>query len=174
MGKIRLVVKTTFGDVSIEGESITDLKSSLIDLGIPQASIDNILEAVRQRFEARVLVPPSTISIVSSKPEFEGIIEFGSDGKPHITVPPADLTGREVIGLLLYAKSPNTMSMSELNSLVSENWKSVKMPTISAYLSHMRAFIIKEGTRGSYSYRLSGSGRSWIEKELLPKLKTRA
>lgn len=172
MGKIRLVVKTSFGDVSIEGESIRDLKSSLIDLGIPEASINNILEAVRQRFEAPI--PISTIPVVSSKPEFEGIVEFGSDGKPHITVPPDNLTGREVIGLLLYAKSPNTMSMSELNSLVSENWKSVKMPTISAYLSHMRAFIIKEGTRGSYSYRLSGSGRSWIEKELLPKLKAHA
>jgi len=35
----------------------------------------------------------------------------------------------------------------------------------------MRAFVIKEGGRGSYSYKLSGSGKNWVENELLPKLK---
>lgn len=172
MGKIRLTIKTSFGDVSIEGESTTDLKNSLLDIGIPENNINMILEAIRSRFEVPIAV--GTIPVAPSKPEFEGIIEFGSDGTPHIIVSPDNLTGREVIGLLLYAKSPNSISMSALKSLVSENWKSVKLHTISSYLSHMRAFIIKEGTRGSFTYRLSGSGKNWVEKELLPKLKSKA
>ncbi len=169
MGRIRVTIKTNFGEVSIEGESLVDVKNSLLDIGISEISIGSILEEINDRFEAPV--PSAVISVAPSKPEVTGVIEYTPDGTPHIIVPPNALTGREVIGLLLYAKSPNSMSMSELRSLVSDNWKSVQMPTISAYLSHMRAFIIKEGTRGSYSYRLSGSGKSWIENELLPKLK---
>lgn len=170
MGKIRLTLKTSFGEVSVEGQSVSDLRDSLSEIGIPESNIANILETIRQKLEAPV--PVKTIAVVPSKPEFTGVIEFTSDGTPHLIVPPDNLTGREVIGLLLYAKSPNTISMRELTSLVSDNWKSVKIQKISAYLSHMRAFIIKEGTRGSYSYRLSGSGRNWVEKELLPRLKS--
>lgn len=169
MTKLCLIIKTAFGEFRIEGESITDLKKSLVELGISQNGIEGVFTSITQRIEAPI--SHETIPVVSSKPEFEGVIEFNSEGKPNIIVSPTGLSGKDVIGLLLYAKSPSAMSMSELTSLVSENWKAVKQSQISAYLSHMRAFIIKEGTRGSYSYKLSGSGKAWIEKELLPRLK---
>jgi hypothetical protein len=171
LGKIRLTIKTSFGDISIEGESIRDIRNSLLDVGFSKTSIDKTLETIKHRLEEPV--PSKVMSVAPSKPEAAGVIEYGTDGKPHIIVSPDALTGKEVIGLVLYAKSPNPVSMSELRSLVSDNWKSVSLPTISAYLSYMRAFIIKEGTRGSFTYRLSGSGRSWIENEVFPKLKSK-
>lgn len=169
LGKFRLTVKTGFGEISIEGDSPSDLRNTLLSIGITDESIDNILEAMKRKLQTPAL--PTPISVAPSKPEVVGVIEYGSNGKPNITVPPAKLTAREVIGLLLYAKSPNPISMSELRDLVANNWKSVGMPYISSNLSQMRAYIIKEGTRGSYSYKLSGSGKGWVENELLPKLK---
>ena len=161
LAKFRLKVKTDFGEVSIEGESLRDLKDSLSEMGIPQSGIERILDTVRDKLQP--VPPPSiSISVAPSKPELRGVVEFRSDGTPHIIVPTSDLRGREVIALLLYAKSPNAISMSELTSLMSENWKSVKMTTTSGYLSYMRAYIIKEGTRGAYTYRLSGSGKNWV------------
>jgi len=169
LGKFRLTIKTSFGEISVEGDSPTDLKSTLMSIGIPGESIDNILETMKQKLQAPV--QPSPISVAPSIPEVAGVIEYGSNGTPHIIVPPDKLTAREVIGLLLYAKSPNPVSMSELTKLVGINWKDVGAPYISSNLSQMRAFIIKEGGRGSYSYKLSGSGKNWVENELLPKLK---
>jgi len=130
------------------------------------------METLKQKIQTPEL--PIPISVTPSKPEVAGVIEYGSDGMPHITVPPDKLTAREVIGLLLYAKSPNPVSMTELTQLVVNNWRSVEMPRISSTLNKMRAYIIKEGTRGYYSYKLSGLGKMWVENELLPKRKTEA
>ncbi len=111
--------------------------------------------------------------IAPSKPEQAGIIEYQSDGTPHISVSTDKLSAREVIGLLLYAKSPSAVSLNELTRLMADNWKNYDISSVSANLVQMKAFVIKEGERGSYAYRLSGSGKNWIENELLPKLKSK-
>ena len=172
MGKFRLTVRTNFGEIAVEGDSLNELEAMLSTMGIPQTAISNLIETIKQKLQAPEVT--SSIIVAPSKPEAVGVIEYGSNGNPHITVPSTKLTAREVIGLILYAKSPNAVSMGELTELVAQNWQSVEMPYVSAALSHMRAYIIKEGTRGSFSYKLSGSGRSWIENELLPKLKLKS
>jgi len=174
LGKLRLAFRTDYGEVSIEGDSLQDFKNTLSEIGISPDNIQSIVNTVIGQIERRDLVVRVTVPVSPSKPELAGVIEYGSDGVPHITVSPDKLTAREVIGLLLYAKSPNTISMNELTHLVVNNWKNVQMPYISSNLNQMRAYIIKEGERGSYSYKLSGSGKSWIESELLPKLKMKS
>lgn len=169
MGKFRLTIKTNFGEISVEGDSPTDLRNTLLSMGISEESINNVLEIVKQKLETRIL--PSPVSVAPSKPEQAGVIEYTSDGTPHIAVSTDDLSAKEVIGLLLYAKGPNPTSMNELTKLVRDNWKGIEITTVSANLSQMKAYVIKEGTRGSYSYKLSGSGKNWVENELLPKLK---
>jgi hypothetical protein len=169
MGKLRLTIKTGFGEINVEGDSVADLRNTLLSVGVSNENVDNILQIMIQRLGTPV--PPIPVSVAPSKPEVTGIIEYTSDGAPHITVPAGELTGTRIIGLILYAKSPNPVSMSELTDLVANNWRSVEMSTISGYLANMRAFVIKEGSRGSYSYKLSGAGRNWVENELLPKLK---
>jgi hypothetical protein len=174
MGTFRLKIKTYYGEMSIEGESFSDFKQSLEQMGISSEIVDSVINAAISSIERKdvtILIPAP---ITSSKPEQSGIIEYLSDGTPHISVSTDKLSAREVIGLLLYAKSPNAISLNELTQLVSNNWKSTDVYNVSANLSQMRAYIIKEGSRGSYSYRLSGSGKSWVENELLPKLKPTA
>lgn len=171
MGKIRLTFRTHYGEISIEGDSLSDFKNTLTEIGISQDNVESIVNAMISQIETKDVIVRIPVSVTSSKPELSGVIEYGSDGLPHITIPPDNLTARDVIGLLLYARSPNAISMSELTKLVINNWRNVDMGQISSNLSQMRAFVIKEGVRGSFSYRLSGSGKNWIENELLPKLK---
>lgn len=171
MGKIRLTFRTHYGEISIEGDSLSDFKNTLTEIGISQDNVESIVNAMISQIETKDVIVRIPVSVTSSKPELSGVIEYGSDGLPHITIPSDNLAAREVIGLLLYAKSPNAISMSELTKLVINNWRNVDMSQISANLSQMRAFVIKEGVKGSFSYRLSGSGKNWIENELLPKLK---
>lgn len=174
MGKLRLTFKTDYGEVNIEGDSLSDFKTTLLSIGISEDNVQSIINAMISQMEQQDLIVRIPISVTSSKPELSGVIEYGSDGVPHITVSSDRLTAKDVIGLLLYARSPNAISMSELTQLVINNWKSVEMPYISSNLNQMRAYVIKEGARGSYSYRLSGSGKNWIENELLPKLKMKS
>ena len=169
MGRFRLAIKTDFGEISIEADSPADLRSALASIGVAEQTTNSLLESVKGKLQTPAL--PSPVLVAPPKPEATGIIEYGSDGTPHITVPPEKLSAREVIGLLLYSKSPNAVSLGELTSLVANNWKGVGTPYVSSILNQMRAFVIKEGSRGSYSYKLSGSGKSWTQNELLPKLK---
>jgi hypothetical protein len=175
MGRLSLAFKTKYGDIRIEGDSLADFKSIMLEIGVSTIEIENIVKTIISQMEQKeVTFSITAIPISSSKPELTGVIEYGNDGTPHITVSPDRLTAREVIGLLLYTKSPNSISMSELTNLVKDNWKNVEMTQISANLSFMRPYVIKEGTRGSYSYRLSGSGKEWIEHEMLPKLRMKS
>jgi Cdc6-like AAA superfamily ATPase len=101
----------------------------------------------------------------------QGIIQFGRNGQPNLAVDPRELTTKEVVGLILYAKKPTSLTLSEIKELVSRNWKSLSIYSTSAAIGKMRGLIIREGKRGSYHYRLSGMGESWIENELIPRLK---
>jgi hypothetical protein len=169
--KFRLSIKTYYGEMSVEGDSLSDFKHSLSEMGFSSDVIDSVINAAVSSIRRKDVTISIPIPIASSKPELSGIIEYLSDGTPHISVPTDKLSAKEVIALLLYAKSPNAVSMNELASLVVNNWKNVPITHVSANLSRMRAYVIKEGARGSYSWRLSGSGRNWVENELLPKLK---
>lgn len=171
MTKFRLIIKTYYGEMSVEGDSLSDFKQSLSEMGLSSDSVNSVINAAVSSIQRKDVTISIPVSIAPSKPEQAGIIEYLSDGTPHISVPTDKLSAREVISLLLYAKSPNAISMNELAHLVSDNWRSVGINYISANLTQMRAYVIKEGSRGSYSWRLSGSGKNWVENELLPKLK---
>jgi hypothetical protein len=157
--------------MSVEGDSLSDFKHSLSEMGLSSDTVDSVINAAVSSIERKDVIMNIPVPIAPSKPEQAGIIEYLSDGTPHLSVPTDKLSAREVIALLLYAKSPNAISMNELARLVADNWKNVEMNYISANLTQMRAYVIKEGSRGSYSWRLSGSGKNWVENELLPKLK---
>lgn len=61
--------------------------------------------------------------------------------------------------------------MGELKELVNLSWKAVSQPYVSANIGQMKGLILKEGSRGAFVYKLSGTGKSWIENTLLPKLR---
>jgi len=161
MGKIRVILKTNFGEISVEGDSKKEISALLEDAlslvkdikpSIPQVTISAAIPAV-------------------TKKELDDIIEVTADGKPQIIVPPEKLAAKDVIGLLLYWKYPDGFSVGELTNLVSLSWKSVNQPYVAANIGQMKGLLLKEGPRGKYTFKLSGAGKSWVKKELLPKIR---
>jgi len=148
------------------------------------------LRIIDDKFVSRIAAKYGEISISAPFPEMEAprkekevvvrpeliledIIEYGTNGVPKILIAPEELTAKEIIGLLLYARKPSAVGLRELTNLVARNWKSVSVKYVSANLSQIRQFIIMEGKKGAYSYRLSGAGASWIENALIPRLKAK-
>jgi hypothetical protein len=115
--------------------------------------------------------PEEKREVIVTRPVLEGVIEYGANGVPHIIADLTKLTAKDVIGLVLYAKEPSSLSLREITDLVTKNWKTVGMRNVSANITQMRRRIIKEGKKGAYRYRLSGFGKSWIENKLVPQLK---
>jgi len=165
MGKFHVTVRTKFGEISVEGDS----KKEVLDL---------LSEAVGLIEDTKDLLPEEIVSVPTpfpmstmAKKEIAGMIEVTDNGRPHVVVAPEKLSAKEVIGLLLYWKHPDGLSMNELTNFVSLNWKAVDQPRVSSYIAKMRGLVLKEGPKGKYVYKLSGTGRSLIESKLLPKLR---
>jgi hypothetical protein len=155
----------------VTADSLEELKNKLHEAGLASNSVNVLLQSFKTKLETTSTtreVP--SIAIPSSVPELTGIIEFTSDGSPHLTFK-GQLTDQQVIGVLLYAKGSSSVPIGDLKELIQESYKAMRVEQVGANLSKMRPYIIKEGTRGSYTYRLSGAGRSWIETQVLPRLK---
>lgn len=119
----------------------------------------------------KIMEPKVEREVTAPQRIIEDVIEYGANGVPHILVNPARLTATEAIGLVLYAKRPTSLALREIQELVSRNWKSLTIYSTSARIGGMRGLVMREGKKGSYRYRLSGMGESWIERELIPHLK---
>jgi hypothetical protein len=165
MGKFRATLRTNFGEISVEGET----KEELSDLLQQAMALVNELKNVAPQLSA--VSPSPSLVLPALKKDLEGIIEVTADDRPHIVVSPEKLIAKDVINLLLYWKHPEGFSLTQLVELVSNNWKAVKQSDVAANMAGMKGLIIKEGTRGAFIYKLSGAGKSWVESNLLPKLK---
>jgi len=138
-------------------------------------------ERISTDFVNEIVTKFGQISIFPSLPEvvepetkrkqkMPSIIEYSSNGSPNILVDPSKLTAKETISLVLFAKYPSSLTMREILNLVTKNWKSVKVEYVGANLAQMKSLVIREGKKGSYRYKLSGLGESWVKDELIPKL----
>lgn len=168
MGKFRVTIRTRFGEISVEGDSSKEILELVKEALTFQTEVNIMIpeERVTPPIIPTALAPPSV-----PKKELEGIIEVTADGRPHVTVSPEKLAAKEVIGLLLYWKYPAGFSTKELTELVSLSWKTVDQPRITATIADLKGLVIKEGPKGKYVYLLSGAGKSWVENDLLPKLR---
>jgi hypothetical protein len=126
------------------------------------------ISILTQTLEGKTIEEKGTERIL---PTVQGIVEYDSDNLPHLLIIPEKLSAKEVIGLLLYSKKTETIGLEELTKLVSRNWNKVSTSYVSANIGQMKHMILAEGTKRQYKYRLSGAGLSWIENELLPRLK---
>lgn len=167
MGKFHVTIRTIFGEISVEGDS----KKEALDL---------LKEAITLIDDAKTLIPEEVVvapiptppvQLPTVKKEIEGIIEVTANGRPHIVVSPEKLTAKDIISLLLYWKEPDGLVIRELTDLISLNWKAVDQRYVAAVIGGMKGLILKEGPRGKYVYKLSGTGKSWTENNVLPKLR---
>lgn len=161
MGKFHITLKTNFGEITIDGDSREEI------LGLLKDAL-SLIEDVKNLTPAEMTTPTPPLTL---KKELEGIIEVAADGRPQVTIPPENFTGKDIIGILLYWKYPDGFSMGELTSLVSLSWKAVDQPYVAANIGQMKGLLLREGPRGKYIFKLSGTGRSWIETNLLLRIK---
>src|SRR5438105_14554073 len=92
-------------------------------------------EYVRERFEdlekslgptGSFIVPPQLSAGPAPTPEqsvgIAGIVEFTSEGKPHLTVPVDTLSAKEAISLVMFSLHPNPWGDDDLSSLLTCAW----------------------------------------------------
>ncbi len=136
---------------------------------------------VREQFEGLgKSLGPSGSSIVAVQPSaagvaapeqsvgIAGIVEFTSEGKPHLTVPVDTLSAKEAISLVMFSMHPKPLGDDDLSSLLSSSWKTTGESIVRARISELRreGKVITE--RGNYV--LSGAGVQWIQNDILPRL----
>ena len=137
---------------------------------------------VRERFEdlEKSLGPTGTIIAApqASSPTpaqtleqpigIAGVVEFTSEGKPHLTVPVDTLSAKEAISLVMFSMHPKPLGDDDLSSLLSSSWKTTGESIVRARISELRreGKVITE--RGNYV--LSGAGVQWIQNDIPPRL----
>lgn len=138
-------------------------------------------EYVRERFEdlEKSLGPASGLVIATSATATQassneqpigitGVVEFTSEGKPHLTVPVDTLSAKEAISLVMFSMHPKPLGDDDLSSLLSSSWKTTGESIVRARISELRREGKVIAERGNYV--LSGAGVQWIQNDILPRL----
>jgi len=154
MGKVRLSVKTSFGEVSVEGETVEEVLR-LLD------GLSGLAEKIGALFPARLgpaVIPSSAL---------RDVIELTSEGP--IIVAKKKMSQYEAIGLLLYAIDEKTATASRLKRLLeASGMTGVQVP---ARLNEMRKRgLVFKPEPAKPDWKLTAQGERWIEEEVLPKL----
>jgi len=153
MARIRLGIKTPFGEIEVSGETASDVLDAL-------AKLD-------QEFLIEINERVSALLATQARDDLKGIVEVGRDGP--VIVTKKKLSHYEAIGLILYITKDHLSSSRELKRRLAASGKKVTVP---ARLHEMRrrGHIFKPVEKAPL-YKLSTKGVKWIEEEVLPKLK---
>jgi len=153
MGKIRVQIKTSFGEIVVEGDGAQEILETLKTMP-PQfmGQIDDLISAK--------LTPPI-------KMQLEGILELTTEG-PIITTR-EKLTHYEAIGLILFASEEKTSTATQIGRLLASSGIKSMVP---ARLNEMtkRGLIFKPDPVRP-EFKLTTQGERWIEEEVLMRLK---
>ncbi len=109
----------------------------------------------------------------SSKPQIQGLVEFGLDGMPKFTADLDSVGNKEKIASILYAKDPTRLTSSEIADIFSKNFSRTDSKAISAYLAtSLKSYTLSQtGTDGKSRYGLTDRAKRWVENEILPKVR---
>ena len=146
-----------------------------------EVELEGEFEYVREQFEvlqgnlrpttqtsSPVQKPAPTDIPPEMKDSVTGVVEYTTEGKPHLIVPVDNLSAKEAISIVMYSIHPKPLGDGDLSSLLSSSWKGTNESVVRARVSELR----KEGKliadRGSYV--LSGAGIQWVEGQILPRL----
>ncbi|MGQ9460718.1 MAG: hypothetical protein ACUVRA_05760 [Candidatus Bathyarchaeaceae archaeon] len=153
MAKVKVQIKTSFGEIVVEGDSAQEILATLKTMP-PQFmnEIGNLISAK--------LTPPI-------KTQLEGIVELTTEG-PIITTR-EKLTHYEAIGLTLYASEGKTGTAAQISRLLEASGVKCMVP---ARLNEMtkRGLVFKPDPVKP-EFRLTTQGERWVEEEVLAKLR---
>jgi len=153
MGKIRVEVKTSFGQIVVEGDSAQEILETMKTI-TPQFMTEiNELTSVK-------LAPPM-------KAQLEGIVELTTAG-PIITAR-EKLTHYEAVGLVLYASDKRGNTATQISQLLASSGIKCMVP---ARLNEMtkRGLVFKPDP-AKPDWKLTTQGEKWVEEEVLSRLR---
>jgi hypothetical protein len=143
--KVRVIVRRSYGNIDVEGESLDELVEGLETFPEWLAVIDEL-----------IAVPE--IALPTDENPLEGIIEQTSEG-PQLIISRDRVNSKQAINLLLYERDPTPIEPKQIGHLL--NLSGHGSTGYGSRLSEMR----REGTivREELGYRISASGRKEIE-----------
>ena len=152
MKRIEARIKTSFGEVVIEGETPQEILSML------EAMPENFVEKLSD-FVSNRLTP--------SGAQLKGIIELTTEGP--VVVTRENLTHYEAVGLVLYASEQRKNTAAQVTKLLESSGIKSMVP---ARLNEMtkRGQVFKPDPNKP-EFKLTIQGEKWIEDEVLSKLR---
>jgi hypothetical protein len=155
-GHLRIRIKASFGEVVVEGDSAQEILAMLREM--PPEFMEKIDGLVSSK-----LTPPLNAQL-------EGIVEFTTEG-PVITTR-GKLTHYEAIGLVLYASEDKTGTGTHIDRLLQSSGIKSMVP---ARLNEMtkRGLVFKPDPARP-EFKLTVQGETWIEDEVIRRLKENA
>lgn len=153
MGKIRVKIKTPFGEIVVEGDNAQEILATLKTM--PPQFMNDIGNVISAK-----LTPPI-------KTQLEGIVELTTDG-PIITTR-EKLTHYEAIGLVLFASEEKISTATNVSRLLASSGIKSMVP---ARLNEMtKRGIVFKPDPAKPEFKLTTQGERWIEEEVLTKLR---
>jgi hypothetical protein len=152
MTKIETRIKTSFGEIVIEGENPQEILNMLSTFP------ENFMEKVGDFVSSR---------IVQSGAQLKGIVEFTTEGP--VIIARENLTHYEAIGITLYSSEEKKNTAAQITKLLeSSGIKSV----VPARLNEMtkRGQVFKPDPNRP-EFRLTIQGERWVEDGVLAKLR---
>jgi len=152
--RIEARIKTSFGEVVIEGDQPQDILDMLNN--IPENFTERLSDFVSNR-------------LTPSGAQLKGIIDPTTEGP--VIVTRENLTHYEAVGLVLYASDDKRNTAAQIQKLLESSGIKSMVP---ARLNEMtkRAQVFKPDPNKP-EFKLTIQGEKWIEEEVLPKLRSK-
>ena len=152
MKRIEARIKTSFGEVVIEGETPKEILSMLETM--PENFVEKLSDFVSNR-------------LMPSGAHLKGIVEPTTEGP--VIVTREKLTHYEAVGLVLYASEDKTNTAAQVTKLLESSGIKSMVP---ARLNEMtkRGQVFKPDPNKP-DFKLTIQGEKWIEDDVLSKLR---
>ncbi len=152
MKRIEARIKTSFGEVIVEGETPQEILGMLEN--IPENFVEKLSDFVSNR-------------LTPSGAQLKGIIEPTTEGP--VIVTRENLTHYEAVGLILYASEERKNTAAHVTKLLESSGIKSMVP---ARLNEMtkRGQVFKPDPNKP-DFKLTIQGEKWIEDEVLSKLR---
>jgi hypothetical protein len=152
MKRVEARIKTSFGEIVLEGEN-------------PQEILD-ILSAFPQDFAEKVSNLVST-RVIPSAAQLKGIIESTTEGP--VIIARENLTHYEAVGLTLYASEERKSTAAQITKLLESSGIKCMVP---ARLNEMtkRGQVFKPDPNRP-EFKLTMQGERWVEDDVLSRLR---
>jgi hypothetical protein len=152
MKNIQARIKTSFGEVIIEGDTPQEILNMLES--VPENFVEKLSDFVSNR-------------LVQSGAQLKGIVEPTTEGP--VIVTRENLTHYEAVGLILYASDDRKNTASSVQKLLENSGIKSMVP---ARLNEMtkRGQVFKPDP-AKPEFKLTIQGEKWVEQEVLAKLR---